>query len=335
MEARRSSGWREIRALRQLVIGAVPVVVAGIALLVGLIVAQRQAAAPLRARTAVREGSVSSVDSAGSSTRARISWTPPGAAARTIVDRFPSGNAPSAGQRVRVHYDPADPGSVSVAGDTAYAHVSDLVGNALYVAVVVVVVLVVTAVRIARRRRATALLAAARRPVTLRVSRVRIRVGVIQRSWLVITTADDRRERWLPVFFDDRLSDLPGQAPARAVSLESNPLLLRLGEDPDAGVLWPAGRLRGRVPRGDATANPGTWGRSRPAGEEPPTAAITVPRQIARETPLLLAGPMLGVLWSYLEGYRAVGFGLSSALFVTVVFWLISQYGSDPSTPAH
>ncbi len=54
-------------------------------------------------------------------------------------------------------------------------------------------------------------------------------------------------------------------------------------------------------------------------------------RQARGDAALLLAAPIMGLLWAYIDGLGSVGFGLSTALFAALLFWVPTVYGSDPS----
>jgi hypothetical protein len=45
----------------------------------------------------------------------------------------------------------------------------------------------------------------------------------------------------------------------------------------------------------------------------------------------VLPAPVLGLLWAYVDGSGAAGFGIATALVASVLFWLPGVFGSDPT----
>lgn len=308
------------RAVRQLTLGIVPLLVIGVALLVVLFVREQQVAGGVDATTARAQGTVTSVERHGDPRHATVAWTDRDGTGRRSRIAFPASDPPPKGAHLTVHYRPgAD--RVFVAGDVTYHRIEALAGGVFYVLVVLGAAAAVTAARILLRRRA------ARRPATAtRISRVQTRFQLIRRSVLVVT--DEGREWWLPVYWDPVLTDLLSDTPAR--------LHGRIGRgvvaiDIGGVLLWPSGRPRARQPRGDLQENPGTWSKS--AAQRRTTAPEQVPltRQARSDAVFVMAAPFLGLLWAYVNGAGPVGFAVATVLLAGVLFWVPSIYGSDPT----
>jgi hypothetical protein len=145
-----------------------------------------------------------------------------------------------------------------------------------------------------------------------------VRQGLLVRSWLELRTAGG--ERWLPVHWAPEVSAL---APGSRVELRGDPDRRRpVLPIIDGAEIWPSGRLRERPPRGEqhaAAAEPGVragWGRQARVDLAP-----------------LLAAPLLGLLWAYVDESGAAGFVVATVVAAATLFWLLQLLGSDPAPP--
>lgn len=298
--------WR-LRACRQLALGALPVLIIGIGLLIGLSIEGTRVAGRLADASVHTRGIVQHVDPTGR--HATVRWD-----GRTTSFSFPANAHPDRGARIEVRYVPGHPDRAYAAGDTTFTRADALTGGVLYTAAVVLVVALVSLIRVARRR------SVARQPaVTLKLSRVRTRLGLIHRSWLVATQGTV--ERWVPVFWEPELSGLLADTPCR---VHGNLGVIEIGD----AVVWPSGRVRTSAPRGRQLPNPGTYKRGAAVAELP---SIPLARQARRDAVFVSIAPLLGVLWSYVNGTGVIGFALSTVLLGGLLFWLPSVYGSDPT----
>lgn len=315
--------WWSLRALRHIALGALPVLIVAFGLLIGLIVYERHATAGIRSTTQTATGTVVNIDAKGGTRDAQVTWRDrDGTMHRTHV-RFPSSRAPKGKAHVVVHYLPGKADRVYVEDDTTYAKAATLLTSETYLLGVLLIVAITTAVRVWRRittlRRATN---------TVKTSRVRSKLGLIQRSWLVFN--DSGRERWMPVYWEPECSDLLDETPCTVHGdLNRNSLVaVKIGDR----VIWPSGRIRTKPPRGQHTANAGTWSKSaaRKRPEEP-TAQLSMRRQARVDGVLAVAAPFLALMWAYINGTGPVGLAVSFVVLATIVFWLPSVYGSDPT----
>lgn len=297
-----------------MLLGLLPLVVICIGLLVGVVVREQQIAGKVGAATKTTTGLVRSVES----NVATVDWTDHSGRRHASRFAFPASSAPRPGAQVTVHYTP-DASRAYASGDTTYSRIDDLVGGVLYIVVVLAAATVATWVRIWRRR------AAERRPATrARATRVRVRFALFHRSFLVL--AEARREWWVPVFWDPVLTNLPANTPCGVHGDPARDGLVVI--DVGDARIWPSGRVRTRLPRGEQIANAGTWKKG--AAIEPGTP-VSLPRQALGDAVFVTLAPVLGVLWAYVEGLGGAGFGLATALLAGVLFWLPSAYGADPT----
>ncbi|MCA0144407.1 DUF3592 domain-containing protein [Blastococcus sp. LR1] len=307
------------RALTQLVLGLAPLLAVGVALIVALGVQLPGARAPLADATAT---AVARVQEAGRPPEGRgvlVTFDDEDGAARTgrLVLAEPVAVEP--GAEVRVRYDPAaadGPASTVYAdGDAATRRVQDLVAS---MAVLAVVLLLTTG--------ATALLALSRRGLRSRpagsvaATRLVVRRGLLVRSWLELETA--RGPRWLPVFWTPELT---GLEPGGRIDLHGDPLADRLVLPVvDGAEVWPSGRIRDQVPRGEQRAPRATSGR--------PTIGLL--RQVRVDAVPAVAAPLLGLVWAWVDDGGVASFAGATALSAVLIFWLFQRLGSDPEAPA-
>jgi hypothetical protein len=304
------------RARTQLLAGLAVLLTVGAAVLVVLGVRLADAREPLSAATATATASV--VDSG----------RPPGG--RGIEVRFDDGDDERTGvlvfaeqltvpedAQVAVRYDPSSPledTAVYADGDTAHEAVQDLVFGLVVVTALLLVATAVTAARLVGRRRLRSA------PATdATATRVVVRQGLLVRSWLEMHTA--RGRRWLPVHWAPEVSAL---APGSRIELRGDPDRRRPALPVvDGAEIWPSGRLRDRPPRGEQHAAPADPGASAGWG-----------RQVRVDLAPLLAAPLLGLLWAYVDESGAAGFAVATAVAAAVLFWLLQLLGSDPVPPS-
>src|SRR3954471_16826343 len=325
------------RAARQLLLGAVPVLVVAIVLLVALALRLADERAPLAAATGTATATVTEVGG------------PPDGRGLTVTFPVEDGGEPTGvveldrpldvptGAQLTVRYDPGAPdGSlVHTDGDAASATVSDVVFGLVAVSLVLLVTAALTLLRLVSRPRLRG-----RPVVTLTATHVVVRQGLLVRSWLELDSSAGLR--WVPVHWAPELDRLP---PRARVQVHGDPARDRLGLPvaPGAGVqgrgarardglvlrvvegaeVWPSGRVRSREPRGDL----------RQAAVVPGAADVGLGRQARADGvfPFLAAG--LGVLWAYVDSSGVEGFVVATVLSAAVLFWFPQLLGSDPRAP--
>ena len=230
--------------------------------------------------------------------------------------RWPSGTARVAhenghrivGRQTQVAFDPANPSRAVVPGADVLVETDRALGGVTFAVAVVLLVLVAGAVRVVLSARA-----ARARPVTASVRRIRLRSGLMVRSWLEI---DGPVERWLPVYYDPVLVTLPSP-----VSVE-----LRGGRVAVAGgvTLYPSGRPVTKHPRGRRLDNP--------ARPDPETRA---PRgllaQLRVDAVFIVPAPFVGLFWAYVDGSGFLGWITATVVAAALGLWWAAFRGSDPS----
>ena len=301
------------RAVRQLLLGLVPVLVVGVVLLVALGLRLGDLRAPLAAADAT---ATATVDGGRSGDRLLVvAFADAGGEQRTgRIDLARAQDVPADAQ-VTVQYDPRTPAGrvqpVYVPGDQAHAAVTGAVFGLAAVGVVLLVVAVLTGLRLLRRPRLR------RRPASrVRATHVVHRQGLLVRSWLELDTAAGMR--WLPVHWTP---ELERQVPDTLVEVRGDPARDRLVLPVlDGAEVWPSGRLRDRVPRGDV----------RQAPVDPAAADVGLARQARADGVLPVLAPVLGLLWAYVDGSGLGGFAVATALSAAVLFWVPQLLGSDP-----
>ena len=304
------------RAMRQLLVGFIPLLVIEAAVLALLAVRVSAAEGPLNSATEVARATVVATGRSPGGRGVAVTLDD-GRRGKVVADAPGDAAGVRRGTELTVGYDPGDPRNATrfyVNGDAAHRRVEDLLFGLTVAVVVAVVTAVVTALRFLTRprlRRAPATQATA--------SRVVVRQGLAVRSWLELTTA--RGLRWLPVHWAPELARL---APDSVIELRGDPTRSRLVLPVvDGAELWPSGRLRTRPPRGDR----------RVADPDPEAAATGWGRQVRGDLVPVLIAPVLGILWAYLDGAGPGGFAVATALAAGVLFWLAQLLGSDPAPP--
>lgn len=308
-------------------LGLVPLLVLGLALVVTLLIRAHQVSTHLDPATGRATGTVQAVTGEGNPKFATVSWVDARGAHHSSRLAFPGSASVQRGTRLSLHYVPGDPGRVNAEGDTTYNLLGVLLGEMVLVVLVLAIALAVTAGRIVRR-----VLIMRRPTTTLPLSRVHTKVGLLQRSWLAIEK--DRREWWVPVFWEPAVGDLLADTPCAVHGdpARDGTVVIDIGDT----TVWPSGRRRASPPRGEHRTNPGKWtkGTERRRQTDPqwrPAAQVSMARQALADAVLLLAAPVLALLWAYIDGLGSIGFGLAVALFAGLVFWVPSVYGSDPT----
>lgn len=309
MEAR----WRR-RTVRHVLVGLLPLLVAGVVLIVVLAVRFAETAAPVREATGRADGTVLRSGLGPDGRDVELRWTDDRGASRVSTVRAARAGTVPAGRTVQLRYAPADPsGRVFAPGDETSARLRDLAYGLLLTVLVVVGVLVATGVHVARR------LAAERRPgTTLPVTYARSRRGIVRRSWLVVT--EQGRDWWVPVHWDPLLPGLPPGTPATVHGRPSQDRVVVV--DVGGAKVWQAGRRRATPPGGAVTADE--------ADLETP-APVGLVRQVRTDAVLLAAAPLIGLLWAYLDESGTASWAAATALAAGVLFWLPTVAGSDPT----
>ena len=304
------------RAVGQLLLGLLPLVALALALFVVLGLRLADVRAPLAAATST---GVAHVVATGQPPGGRgVAVTiDDGARKRSGVLVLAVPQPVPVGASIAVRYDPSSPTdrtAVYADGDAAHRDVLDVLYGLVLVAVVLVAASAVTGARALSRRR---LRTAPAGEVT--ATRVVTRRGLAVRSWLELTTAEGLR--WLPVYWSPELA---GLAPDTRLTVLGDPVRGRLVLPViDGAEVWPSGRLHARRPKGKARV------------AEPRTAAAEVgwARQVRGDVVVLIAAPLLGLLWAYFDSSGVGGFAVATLLAAAVLFWLTQLLGSDPDPP--
>lgn len=299
------------RAVRQILLGLIPLVVIAVVSLVLLTLRLGEASEPLRTATETADAEVIATALGADARQISVEYTDADGerqSARLTLDR--ATDIPL-GARLSVVYDPDRPGMVYVQGDAVTSTVGDLVNGLLIVGLVLVVALVVTVVRLIGRRRL-----GAREPHQLMVHREKYRRGIADRSWLVVHSGESRP--WVPVYWDPALAEI--EETPRLVSVYGDPERDKLlGFEVSGAPIWPSGRRRAAAPKG------------RERELEAPTDGGSLLRQTRTDLVGVFAAPLIGILWAYIDGSGPAGFVFATAVAAGVLFWLPSAYGSDPT----
>jgi hypothetical protein len=307
------------RAVQQLLLGLLPVLVLGTAMLVVLSVRLVDARAPLTAATSFARATVVSTGHAPDGRGVTVTLDGsdgPRRGVLVLADPADAAGIPR-GTELGVAFDPDDPPgrtAVFLPGDAAHQREQNLLFGLAIVAAVMVVLSLITGLRVLTRRRL-------RRgaPVAVTASRVVIRRGLLVRSWLELVTSGG--VRWLPVYWSPELAQL---APGTPIEVRGDPVRGRLVLPVVGGAeLWPSGRLRTPPPRGEREV----------AAPMPETESVGWARQLRVDAVPVAVAPVLGLLWSYVDGSGLGGFLVATGLLASVLFWLPETFGSDPAPP--
>lgn len=312
------------RAVRQLLLGLVPVLVVGVLLLGVLVLRLPGVQASLAAATATAPATVTAdqLDPAGRGVE--VSFDDADGRPRTGYLVLRSAQEVPTGAEVTVQYDPAGLGGgtgsdtdggdrvrVYADGDAAHGAVGDVVFGLVLVSLVLLVVTALTLARVLTRRRL------ARRPARqVSATHLVARRGLLVRSWLELDT--DAGLRWLPVHWAPELDRLPAGS---RLTVHGDPTRDRLVLPVvDGQQLWPSGRLRRTEPRGEV----------RQAPVDPAATDVPMTRQLRGDVVVAVLAPVLGLLWAYVDGSGAAGAAVATALAAVVLAWLPQLLGSDP-----
>ena len=138
----------------------------------------------------------------GSGTTADVTW------ATSHASVAMTGSPPPAGTRTQIAYDPHNPADAIIPGAGLLADADQARGGVAFAALVALLVVVIDAIWFLRRLR--------RRPGhPMTVRRIRVQRGLLSRSWLETEPAPGARQRWIPVYWDPVLAELP--APVEVV----------------------------------------------------------------------------------------------------------------------
>jgi hypothetical protein len=309
---------RHRRAIGQLLLGLVPVLVVGLVALLLVVLRLPAARAPLAAASATAAATVTATGGAPDGRGLTVSFADGSGRRRTGELLLPRRIDVPSGASLTVRYDPTDAGPdpvrVYTDGDAAHARLSDLVFGLVAVVVVLLVVSALTVVRLVSRPRL-------RRRPTVRVTATHVvsRQGLVVRSWLELGTPAG--VRWLPVHWAPELERL---APDTSLEVHGDPARDRLVLPVVAGAeVWPSGRLRDRLPRGDV----------RQADVDPDAVELGLARQARVDGVIPFVAPVLGLLWAYMDSSGVNGLLLATALSAAVLFWVPQLIGSDPTAP--
>lgn len=317
--------WRR-RPVRHMVAGLLPLLVVGTAVLVLLGVRFAETAAPLREATGRALATVERSGLGEDGRGVQLSWTE-GEVRRTGVVRAAGPGSVPVGARVDVRFVPGDPTRVYATGDETSARLRDLGFGMVLLGTVLLVAVAVSAVHVARRS------AAERRPgSTMPATYARSRRRLLRRSWLVLR--DQGRELWMPVHWDPALTRAAAGTPAVVHGRPGRDRVLAV--ELGGGTVWQAaGRVRSEPPQGEITmaepARPASGSRRAGTADDAPPAGTGIGRQLRADGAVLVAAPMIGLLWAYMNDS-----GLDSALAATVLsaavlLWLPTLLGSDPT----
>lgn len=300
------------RAVRQLLLGLVP-----------LLVVEGVVAGILAVRLADAQAPLAAATSSGTATVTATGRAPDGRGVALTLDSR-SGvlvlGRPEqipVGARLGVQFDPADPPprtAFYAPGDAAHHRVQDLLFGLAVLAVVFLATTLPTVTRLLSRPRLRG-----RTPTPVGAGRVVVRQGLVVRSWLELATSGG--VRWLPVYWAPELATL---SPGTTIEVRGDPVRGRLVLPVvDGAELWPSGRLRARPPRGDRQV-------TGPAAE---TTGVGWLRQLRVDSLPLVAAPVLGLLWSYIDGSGVGGFVVATLVLAGVLLWSTELLGSDPAPP--
>lgn len=300
------------RAVRQILLGLIPLVVIAVVSLVLLALRLGEASEPLRTATETADAEVTATALGADDRQISVEYTDAEGQRQSAQLRLDRATDIPLGARLPVVYDPERPGVVYVQGDAATSTVRDLENGLVIVALVLVVALVVTIVRLVGGRRRLG----AREPRQLMAQREKYRRGIADRSWLVVQSGESRS--WVPVYWDPVLEEI-AETPT-PVTVYGDPERDKLlGFEVSGTPIWPSGRRRPVAPKG------------RERDLEGPTGEVSLLRQTRTDLVGVFAAPLIGILWAYIDGSGPAGFVFATAVAAGVLFWLPSAYGSDPT----
>ena len=309
--------WRR-RPVRHVIFGLVPLLVTGPVVIILLAVRLADESGPVRAATASATGAVQRSGFETTVSELEIAWTDDAGTRHTSTVHTARPNNVPVGSQVAVRYKPGDPGQIFVTGDDVTSRLTDLGFGILLAALLAAGVVAAGAVHIARR------LAAERRPATsLPVSYARSRFGLNRRSWLLVEEAG--QTWWVSVHWDPVLETLGPGEPQRCTAGRPG-----TGWSPSTSTAPGSGRPAGAgspPPRGEIDRQGVEPGEHRP-GRGHRRAAD---EQFRADTGLVIAAPILGILWAYVDDGGKASFLLATVLSGAALFWVPTVRGSDPT----
>jgi hypothetical protein len=299
-------------------VGLLPLLVVGPVVIILIAVRLADASGPVRAATASATGTVERIGLGDDGRQIQIAWTDDtGARRSSAIHTSRPSNVP-VGAQVTVRYKPGNPDQVFVTGDDATSEITDLSFGILLTALLTVGVILASVVHVARRR------AAERRPASnLPVSYARSKFGLNRRSWVLVEEAGTTW--WVSVHWDPVLETI---APGDTALVHGRPSRDRVVTFDIGGThVWQAGRRRSGPPRGEVDRE----------GIEPESTDrvvgtdVPLHRQFRADAGLIIAAPILGILWAYVDDGGKVSFLLATALAGAALFWVPTVRGSDPT----
>jgi len=299
------------RTVRQLLSGLLPLIAIAITLLVVLSLRLTETSSPLQTADTEARAVVSAIGLGADGRQIAVDYTAADGTEQSGRLTLADDTDIPLGAELEVVYDPARPAVVYARGDAVTDAVSDLVNGLVVIGLVLIAALVTTLVRLLRRRRLTA-----RPPRQIRAHREKYRRGLADRSWLVLHTAGE--PSWVPVYWDPSLERL-GEDPQPITVYGDPDKDTLLGFDLYGQPVWPSGRRRGAAPKGLLRDLP------------PPSGGVSLARQARADIVGVFGAPLIGVLWSYIDGSGTGGFLVATIVAAGVLFWLPSLYGSDPT----
>lgn len=245
---------------------------------------------------------------------AEITWTTPaGRDLRAVVAL--SGPVPPVGIRTQIAYDPSDPADAIIPGARLLADADQARSGLIFAVLVAALVMGIDAVWLLRRLR--------RRPGhPLTVRRIRVQRRLRTRSWLETEPQAGTRQRWIPVYWDPVLAELP--SPVEVTVHGRN----RLVTIEAGGVrLYPSGRVTTHEPLGRRTDSP-----SRPDDHALAKArSAGLLRQLRVDAALIVPAPLIGLFWAYLDQGGVPSWAGATALCAALALWYAAIRGSDPT----
>lgn len=299
------------RTIRQMLLGLLPLVVIAVTLLVVLSLRLTETSSPLQTADAEAQAVVIATGLGADGRQIAVDYTAADGTEQSGRLSLADDTDIPLGAELAVVYDPDRPAVVYARGDAVTDAVSDLVNGLVVIGLVLIAALITTLVRLVRRRRL-----AGQPPHQIRAHREKYRRGLADRSWLVLQTAGE--PSWVPVYWDPSLERLGEESTPITVYGDPDKGTL-LGFDLNGQTLWPSGRRRVKAPKGLLRDLP------------PPTGGMSLARQARADIVGVFGAPLLGLLWSYIDGSGTGGFLIATIVAAGLLFWLPSLYGSDPT----
>jgi hypothetical protein len=227
-------------------------------------------------------------------------------------------SAPPVGARTEIAYNPREPATVFIPGSTALAAVDRAASGVAFSGLIAAIVLITFGWQVISRRQLR------RRPgQPIQVRRVRMQSGLLTRSWLELDAPPHgATSRWIPVHFNPILATLP--APTTMVLHGDQQRRGLAAAEVDGVWLDPSGPIRATEPRGrriDSPALPDPHAHSDTSWR----------RQLRADAVLLTPAPIVGLLWTFLDGGGVVTWACATALTATLALWWSALRGSDPT----